>query len=258
MGVRAVSAIVASIGATHPWNIAGVGLDARVAAEYGLQHVVAVAGVTAQDALQVRAVLPMPGRVVQAQLDSLPPEIAAFRIGALISSENIRIVSDFLASRDRTPIVVDPVLGASTGEVLWTNASYLDDLRGRLLRLPVVVTPNLDEVALLLHLKPVHDLETMLQAARDLVENGAWAALVKGGHLAGDPADVLATASETKVFEGTRLAGNMRGTGCVLAMSLACELALGRELADAIENARAYVRKKIAAGTRFGSLQTAF
>jgi hydroxymethylpyrimidine kinase/phosphomethylpyrimidine kinase len=253
-----VSAIVASIGSTHPWNIAGIGVDARVAEEYGLRHVIVVAGVTAQDATHVRAVLPIPARVVQAQLDSLPPEIAAFRIGALISSENVRIVADFLQSREGMPIVVDPVLGASTGEALWANAAYIDDVRGRLLRLPVIVTPNLDEVVLLLQTKPVRDPDGMLRAARDLVGNGARAALVKGGHLAGDPADVLATATQTKVFDGTRLAGNMRGTGCVLAMSLACELALGRELVAAVENAREYVRKKIAAGTRFGSLQTAF
>jgi hydroxymethylpyrimidine kinase/phosphomethylpyrimidine kinase len=253
-----VSATVASIGSTHPWNIAGVGLDARVAAEYGLRHVVVVAGVTAQDATHVRAVLPIPARVVQAQLDSLPPEVAAFRIGALVSSENVRVVTGFLQSRDRASVVVDPVLGASTGESLWANAAYIDDVRGRLLRLPVIVTPNLDEVALLLHMRPVRDPDAMTQAAREFVSNGARAALVKGGHLAGNPADVLATATQTKVFEGTRLAGNMRGTGCVLAMSLACELALGRELVDAIANAREYVRKKIAAGTRFGSLQTAF
>ena len=105
--------------------------------------------------------------------------------------------------------------------------------------------------------RPKHFLR-LFDSARDLVGNGARAALVKGGHLAGDPADVLATATETRVFDGPRLAGNMRGTGCVLAMSLACELALGSELVGEIENAREYVRKKIAAGTRFGSLQTAF
>jgi len=133
---RAVSAIVASIGTTHPWNIAGVGLDARVAAEYGLRHVVAVAGVSAQDASRVAAVLPIPARILQAQLDSFPPEIAAFRIGSLMASENVRLVADFLRARTKTPVVVDPVLGASTGEALWTNAAYIDELRAPPLRSP--------------------------------------------------------------------------------------------------------------------------
>jgi hydroxymethylpyrimidine/phosphomethylpyrimidine kinase len=250
--------IVASIGTTHPWNIAGVSLDARVAAEYGVGHVVAIAGVSAQDAERVTAVLPVPGRILRAQIESLPRDVAAYRIGALISAENVRVVADFLRSRAGMCVVVDPVLGSSTGQALWTNAAYIDELRDTLLRLPVIVTPNLDESALLLHAKPLRDREAMTAAGEQLVAAGARAALVKGGHLAGEPVDVLITAGNSQRFEGSRLAGEMRGTGCVLAMSLACELALGRELEAAVLNARDYVRGKIEAGTRFGSLQTAF
>ncbi len=253
-----MSVVVASIGTTHPWNIAGVGLDARVAAEYGVDHVVAVAGVSAQDAERVTAVLPVPGRVLRAQLESLPGGIAAYRIGALISAENVRVVADFLRSRAGMCVVVDPVLGSSTGQALWTNASYIDELRDVLLRLPVIVTPNLDEAALLLHTKPFRDRDAMASAGAEFVAAGARAALVKGGHLAGAPADILVTSGGSQIFEGSRLPGNMRGTGCVLAMSLACELALGRELPAAVSNAREYVRSKIEAGTRFGPLQTAF
>lgn len=250
--------IVASIGTSHPWNIAGVGLDARVAAEYGIGHVVAIGGVSAQDSARVTAVLPIPGRVLQAQLDSLPREIAAYRVGALISAENVRVVADFLRARPQPAIVVDPVLGSSTGQALWTNAAYVDELRDVLLRLPVIVTPNLDEAALLLHAKPVRDREAMASAGARFVAAGSRAALVKGGHLAGEPADILITPEGSQTFEGSRLPGEMRGTGCVLAMSLACELALGHELQSAVSNARDYVRKKIEAGRRFGSLQTAF
>lgn len=250
--------IVASVGTTHPWNIAGVGLDARVAAEYGLRHAVAIAAVSAQDAERVTAVLPIPGRILRAQLESLPRDIAAYRIGALVSAENVRVLADFLRSRDGVCVVVDPVLGASTGQALWTNAAYIEELRDTLLALPVVVTPNLEEAALLLHAKPLRDRDAMASAAANFVAAGARAALVKGGHLAGEPADILATSGDVQIFEAPRLPGDMRGTGCVLAMSLACELALGRELPAAVSNARDYVRGKIEAGTRFGSLQTAF
>ncbi len=253
-----MSVTVASIGTTHPWNIAGVGLDARVAAEYGVGHVAAIAGVSAQDAERVAAVLPVPGRVLSAQLEALPDSIAAYRVGALISAENVRVVADFLRARAATPIVVDPVLGSSTGQALWTNAAYIDELREVLLHLPVIVTPNLDEAALLLHAKPFNDREAMAAAGAQFVAAGARAALMKGGHLAGDPADILVTTGNAQLFEGSRLPGSMRGTGCVLAISLACEIALGRELPAAVSNARDYVRAKIEAGTRFGSLQTAF
>lgn len=252
-----MSASVASIGTTHPWNVAGLGIDARVAAEYGVRHVIAVAGVSAQDDERVTAVLPVPARVLRAQLDALP-EVSAYRIGALVAAENVRAVTDFLQTRAALAIVVDPVLGSSTGEALWTNAAYIDELRDRLLRLPVIVTPNLDEAALLLHAKPVRDCDGMIASGQALLALGASAALVKGGHLAGEPSDVLVTREKTRVFDGSRLPGSMRGTGCVLAMALACELALGHELQSAVENARAYVRAKIEAGTRFGSLQTAF
>jgi hydroxymethylpyrimidine kinase/phosphomethylpyrimidine kinase len=255
---RRMKPLVASVGTTHPWNIAGVGLDARVAAEYGVGHVVAIAGVSAQDAERVTAVLPVPGRILRAQLESLPSGIDAYRVGALLSAENVRVLADFLRSRAGMCVVVDPVLGSSTGQALWTNASYIDELRDVLLRLPVIVTPNLDEAALLLHTKPVRDREAMEAAAAQFLAGGARAALVKGGHLAGDPADILASSEGSQFFEASRLPGDMRGTGCVLAMSLACELALGRELTAAVSNARGYVREKIEAGTRFGSLQTAF
>ena len=252
-----MSASVASIGTTHPWNVAGIGIDARVAAEYGVRHVIAVAGVSAQDDERVTAVLPVPARVLQAQLDALP-EVSAYRVGTLVAAENVCVTAEFLRARAALPVVVDPVLGSSTGEALWTNAAYVDELRERLLRLPVIVTPNLDEAALLLHAKPLRDRDAMIASGRALLELGASAALVKGGHLTGEPADVLVTREQTQVFEGSRLPGAMRGSGCVLAMALTCELALGRELTAAVENARAYVRAKIEAGTRFGSLQTAF
>ncbi|HEV2262626.1 MAG TPA: bifunctional hydroxymethylpyrimidine kinase/phosphomethylpyrimidine kinase [Candidatus Rubrimentiphilum sp.] len=250
--------ILASIGTTHPWNVAGIGIDMRVAIEYGMRHALVIAGVSAQDADRVHAVLPIPTRIVQAQLDALPIDISALRIGALISSENVRTVAAFVQDRSHVATVVDPVLGSSGGDALWTSASYIDDLRKQLLTLPIVATPNLDETALLLQTKAPANNEEMRLGARSLLARGLTAVLITGGHLPGDPQDVLATRTTERVFTAPRLAGEMRGTGCVLAAALACELALGRELLDAVENAREYVRQKIAAGTRFGPLQTAF
>jgi hydroxymethylpyrimidine/phosphomethylpyrimidine kinase len=85
----------------------------------------------------------------------------------------------------------------------------------------------------------------MTAAGKQLIEKGASAALIKGGHLPGEAIDVLVTDDDVEIFAGTRLPREMRGTGCMLAMSLACELALGRDLVPAIQNARAYVRGKL-------------
>lgn len=250
--------LVASIGTTHPWNIAGVGLDARVASEYGLPHVMAVAAVSAQDETGVHGVHAIPPQALQAQLDCLPDEVAAFRIGALVSTQSVRVVAAYLRERaGRVPVVVDPVMAATLGGELRADDSLAEALRDELLSLPVIVTPNAGEAAHLLGMNVCG--ESDLRAAGErFVERGACAALVKGGHLEGEPVDVLVTGENSIVLRGERLPGSMRGTGCTLAAALACELARGTDLATAAKAARAYVRAKIAARTMLGGLQVAF
>jgi hydroxymethylpyrimidine kinase/phosphomethylpyrimidine kinase len=249
--------VVASIGTTHPWNIAGVGLDARVAAEYHLPQVMAVAGVSAQDAHGLRAVAAMTPDLLQQQLDALP-EVSAFRIGALVSAANVRIVARFLRVPARSvPVVVDPVVSVTLGGELAIGDELVETLSSELLRLPVIVTPNIPEIAQLLDLRPRTPPE-MTAAGRRFLERGARAAVVKGGHLAGEPVDVAVDRGNAKEYAGARLPGSMRGAGCVFAASLACELALGVDFFGAVHNARAFVRKRIAARIVRGGLQVAF
>lgn len=250
--------LVASIGTTHPWNIAGVGLDARVAAEYGLAHVMAIAAVSAQDETGVRDVHVVPPRVLEAQLACLPGDVAAFRIGALVSTQSVRIVAAYLRERaPQVPVVVDPVMAATLGGNLQADESLADALRDELLTLPLIVTPNTGEAERLLGMM-VRDESEQRAAGEQFVRRGARAALVKGGHLAGEPVDVLVTAADALVLRGERLSGSMRGSGCTLAAALTCELARGADLKAAATAARAYVRAKIAAHTMRGALQVAF
>jgi len=250
--------LVVSVGTTHPWNIAGVGLDARVAAEYGLAHAVAIAAVSAQDDRGLHALHVIPGDALRAQLESLPNDAATYRIGALVSSENVRVVAAFLRERAaRAAVVVDPVIAVTLGGELRSDDDLFSTLRDELLTLPVIVTPNIEEAAQLVGVD-VRSLNAMRSAAQTLVSRGARAALIKGGHLDGQPFDVLASSRGVQTFSGERLAGAMRGSGCTLAAALACELALGRDLPDAAAAARAFVREKIAARTMRGGLQVAF
>lgn len=248
--------VLVSIGSTHPWNIAGVGLDARVAAEFGVRHAAVIAGVTAQDESGVHGKCALPPAIVQAQLQALPQTVSAFRIGALLDAQNVEVVARFLKTQSGIPIVVDPVLGASLGGALADAVTY-DALRAGIFTLPVVLTPNVPEAERLTG-RTITTQDEMLAAAREILAFGPHAVLLKGGHLAGDPIDVLMTADELHVFHGERLEGSMRGSGCVLAAALACELAEGKPLHDAVEVARAYVREKIAAAKTFASLQVAF
>jgi hydroxymethylpyrimidine/phosphomethylpyrimidine kinase len=249
---------IASIGTTHPWNIAGLGLDARVMAQYGVDQAMVVVAVSAQDEKGLHGVHVIPPDAVRAQLQSLPAGVDAYRIGALVSSETVDIVARYLRERAaRVPVIVDPVISVSLGGVLQRDGDLLATLREELLTLPVVVTPNVPETEQLLETR-IARTEDMRAAAKEFVERGARAAYIKGGHLLGDPIDVLVSDSTEQTFRDARLPGSMRGSGCTLAAALAAELALGRDLVAAAGGARAYVRAKIAAGTMRGGLQVAF
>lgn len=237
--------IVISIGTTHPWNIAGTGRDLVVGAERGVRVFTAVAAVSAQDAAGVTALHPVPVEVLRAELATLPWDAAgAVRVGALPTLAAVRAAAAMVRARLSLPAVVDPVFAASRGGALADDAARFA-LRDELATLPnVILTPNLDEAAELLGSLPI-DRDAIGDAAAALQLRGAHAVLLKGGHLDGDPVDVLATAGGVELFTEPRIAGSMHGTGCTLAMALAAELAHGNPLRHAVQSARAYVRAEI-------------
>ncbi|MDQ6826878.1 MAG: hydroxymethylpyrimidine/phosphomethylpyrimidine kinase [Candidatus Eremiobacteraeota bacterium] len=248
---------IVSIGSTHPWNIAGLGLDLLVAHERGLRSLSVVTGVTAQDEGGVHACFAVPALTVRAQMESLPLEIVrALRIGAIPNQENVFETARFIREHGDIQTVVDPVMEATLGGSLMPQNAVLA-YKQQILSLPVILTPNIPEAARLLN-RPIRDRDSMLAAAESLHEMGPRAVLLKGGHLEGDPCDVLVTETETRVFAAPRLSRQMRGTGCILAAALACELAMGTQLIPAVASARNYVRKKIEESIPFGSLHVAF
>lgn len=241
-----VSAIVLSIGTTHPWNVAGVGRDLIVGAEYGVRVFTAVAAVSAQDGRGVTALHPIPAETLAAELAALPWDAAgAVRVGALPTLGSVRAVAEPLRSRPWLPAVVDPVFSSSRGGELADPAARYA-VRDQLASLgSVVLTPNVEEAAFLLGRTSI-GRNAIGEAAAALLARGAAAVLLKGGHLDGEPADALATAAGVEIFSEPRIAGAMHGTGCTLAMALACELANGTPIAPAVGAARAYVRAQLA------------
>jgi hydroxymethylpyrimidine/phosphomethylpyrimidine kinase len=182
-----------------------------------------------------------------------------------------------MASYPGVPVVLDPVLAASGGDALADDATRRA-LRDALLPLATVVTPNLGEAGALLE-REVGDVAAMEDAGRALVALGARAALVKGGHLVGDPVDVLVErhgdgdgdgdgggdAREGGAGEGVRVrrlvsdrvAGELRGTGDLLAVTIAAGLAGGVPVGEAVERARERVRAAIARGVAFAGTRVA-
>lgn len=233
-----------SVGTTHPLNVAGVGRDARVAADYGVAHAMAIAAVSAQNERGVTAIFALEPQALQAQLEAIDVTVpAAVRVGALGTAENAAAAAEILR-RANAPIVFDPAMNASAGGSLYAGDA-LAAVRVFLERARTLVTPNVDEAQRLTGIV-ITGIDDMVAAGKQLVAGGARAALVKGGHLTGEPVDVLVAGGAVETFADTRLPQRMRGTGCTLAMALACELACGGDLIAAVKGARAYVRANIA------------
>ncbi len=250
--------VVATVGTTHPLAFAGLAFAVLALAHEGIRPVCVVAGVSAQDALHVRARAAIDAPVIRAQFDALrDATVDAFHVGALLSAEAVRAVAEALADFPGVPVVVDPVLAATGGDALADDATRLA-LRAELFPRATLITPNLAEAGAFLG-RMVGDVEAMRAAANELVAGGPQAVLVKGGHLAGDAIDVLADGRATREFISPRLDGQLRGTGDLLATSIAASLARGATMVEAIEHARRHVREAIACGIPFaGARVTSF
>ena len=251
--------VVATVGTTHPLGFAGLAFAVLALADDAVRPVCVVAGVSAQDAAHVRVRHAIDAATIAAQFEALrDAQVAAFHVGALFSAAAVHAVADALAGYPGVPVVVDPVLAAGGGDAL-ADAATRDALRAALFARATVVTPNLDEAAAFLG-RAIGSVDAMRDAAAALrASSGAHAVLVKGGHLAGDPTDVLADERGTRSFTSARIAGTLRGTGDLLAATIAACLARGTTLEDAIDYARRRVAAAIERGVAFaGTRVTSF
>ena len=223
----------------------------------------ALTAITAQNTLGVHAVHPIPTDVIRAQIaavaSDLPP--AAVKTGMLATRRIIDTVADAIAEHRLSRYVLDPVMVATSGDRLL-DADAERGIVERLLSLCSVVTPNLPEAMVLLGEAPIArggvvraDEERLRGYAAGLVELGAAAALVKGGHLEGsEVVDVLYDGRDFRVWRRPKLdTTNTHGTGCTLSAAIAAGLAQERPLTDAVERALAFVARAIAAAPALGA-----
>jgi len=234
---------------------AGIQADLKTFQRFGVFGTSVLTAVTAQNTLGVRAVHPVPAGIVAAQLaalaEDLPP--AALKSGMLATAELVREVATGIARYDWANYVLDPVMVASSGDRLLEQDAE-QALRELLLPLATVVTPNLEEAAILAGF-PVGDPDAMEKAGQRLLETGAAAVLVKGGHLPGNElVDVLVTSGGMRRFQHRRIATtSTHGTGCTLSAAITAGLALGRTLQDAVATALDYVRRAISGAPGLGA-----
>lgn len=219
-----------------PSGGAGLLADAEALRAFGLRPLCVATALTVQTtrhALQFQPVAPL---LVQDSARALLEEepIRAIKIGMVGAEQVARAILDLLQDFRALPLVVDPVLFASSGAPLFKGpggvAAYLELMRG------AIVTPNLAEA------EALSGTREQEAAARALVSQGARAALVKGGHLDGDAIDLLYDGERVERLAGARIAVGRRGTGCRFASALAAGLASGRPLLEAAQGAKAFVR----------------
>ena len=226
---------------------AGLQADLKTAQAFGVYAQTVVTAVTAQDSDGVRAVEAVSPALVKAQIAAALGDIGAdaVKIGMLANAGIARAVAGALAGR-RLPLVLDPVLASSSGHALLDRAG-LEILKSQLLPAAELVTPNLDECEMLVGLRP-QDESGMRKAAQAFASLGAANILFKGGHGSGPTVrDVLAQAGgKLMTFESPRQdTRHTHGTGCALSTAIACGLALGRPLEDAVREAHAFVQNAI-------------
>jgi hydroxymethylpyrimidine/phosphomethylpyrimidine kinase len=232
---------------------AGIQADLKTFSAFRVFGMSVITAVTAQNSLGVQGVENLPPDFVAQQLDSVLDDFGAdaAKCGMLSTAPIIEAVAEVLRQRPIANLVVDPVMVSKSGDPLL-RPDARRALVDRILPLALVVTPNLPEAGALSGF-PVTDRESMEAAAHRIGDLGPSHVLIKGGHLKGDPHDLLWDGHVFREFRGERIdSTNTHGTGCTLSAGIAAGLALGHSLTDSIARAKAYVTRAILEGFQAG------
>ena len=249
-GMTLTPPIVMSIAGFDPSSGAGITADIKTIAAHECYGVCCITGLTVQSTRGVRRVEGVDPKIIRETLQELVSDLAvdAVHIGMLGNAQVVEVVADFLEKARPPHVVLDPILKSSSGADLLDGAGTRV-LIDKLIPLAEVVTPNLDEASVLTGLD-VTNLDQMREAAARLHAMGAANVVVTGGHLE-KAIDVLsfstARGPEQQVFKADRQRSNStHGTGCAFATALACHLAHGRGLPEAVLLSKVYVSAAIA------------
>ncbi|HEY5582272.1 MAG TPA: bifunctional hydroxymethylpyrimidine kinase/phosphomethylpyrimidine kinase [Rhodoferax sp.] len=244
---------VLSIAGSDSGGGAGIQADLKTFSALGCYGMTAITALTAQNTCGVRSIHAVPPQMLRDQIDAVMEDIGAdaVKIGMLHSPEIVQTVAEAIDRHAMQHVVFDPVMVATSGAVLIDNAAIEVLVRELFVR-AAVITPNLDEAALLVGY-PLGSKQDMERAALDLLAKGARAVLLKGGHLPGrNVMDLLLSAGGEKLWmQAPRIdSPNTHGTGCTLSSAIAAHLALGASLPDAVQQARNFVREALQAGAQ--------
>ncbi|WP_191254135.1 bifunctional hydroxymethylpyrimidine kinase/phosphomethylpyrimidine kinase [Kordiimonas sediminis] len=232
---------------------AGIQADIKTVTMLGGYAATAVTAITVQNTLGVTGIYPVPQEVIAGQIQSVLSDIGAdvIKTGMLADIATIETVADVIPAT--IPIVVDPVMVATSGDTLQ-SAEAVSALKERLVSRAAVVTPNIPEAEILTG-RTIRDVSDMKAAGEDILTLGAKAVVMKGGHLpVQDLTDLLVTPHGIVEIEARKQdTRNTHGTGCTLASAIAAGMAAGESLETAVRNAHAFVQEAIAKAPGYGA-----
>lgn len=236
------------VAGSDPSGGAGIQADIKTADAFGVYALTAITAVTVQDTTRVRSAHLLPPKLVREQITACVNDIGAdaIKIGMLGSAEIVRAVASAVAKLARTiPVVIDPIIQSSSGMRLLAKDA-VQQFKSALLPLATLVTPNLPEARVLAGMRST-ERGAIEAAGHNLIQMGAKAALIKGGHATSATVDdvlVWRGGIETYTFPRLRTK-HTHGTGCTLSTAIACGLARGLSLPVAVGKAREFVQKAI-------------
>ena len=233
---------------------AGIQADLKTFAAHGVYGTSAITAITAQNTIGVTAVLAVNAKFVGAQIDAILADIGAHAVktGMLANAAIIGMVANKIRHHRLKNIVVDPVMVATSGDLL-IEKSAVAALRSKLVPLASVVTPNIPEAEVLTGMK-LRNAEEIREAAIRIFKMGAKTVLIKGGHLKGSAMDLFYDGKNFTALNAPRIrTKNTHGTGCTLSAAIAANLAKGQNVEAAVTNAKRYITDALRHSYRIGS-----
>ena len=233
---------------------AGIQADLKTFAALGVYGTSAITAITAQNTVGVTRILALAPSLVAAQIDAIIDDIGAhaLKTGMLANAAIIDIVAQKIREHRLKNLVIDPVMVATSGDLL-IKKNAVAALRSKLIPLATVVTPNLPEAEELTG-KPLRAWADIEGAARHIIALGARAVVIKGGHRQGPAVDLFFDGKKMHALSAPRIrTKNTHGTGCTFSAAIAAGLAKGENLDSAVRSAKKYITAAIRAGFRVGA-----
>lgn len=236
-----------SIAGSDSGGGAGIQADIKTMISNGVYAMTAITALTAQNTMGVTGIMEVSPEFLKKQIDAVFEDIRpdAVKVGMVASTELIKVIAERLRYYEASNIVVDPVMGSTSGSSL-IKSDAVEVLTGELFPIASVVTPNIPEAEVLSGMKII-DKNDMLTAAKKIGDDYGCAVLLKGGHSINDANDLLYSEGKNTWFIGERIDNpNTHGTGCTLSSAIASNLAKGFSLEDSVMKAKKYISLALA------------